>query len=380
MPAEDPLALPVPRDQLPAGLQRFADPAAPTPARAMAARGLVPVKGADLLSLLIQLTADSDATVRSTALKTFDEMPEGVLVSSSEGEMHPAFLHGLAGLLPRRLDVIDAIQDRVVRHRSVADETLVLIARSASEPVTETIALNQQRLLQVPKAVEALYHNRNTRTSTVDRLVELCARNGVDLTGVNGFKEHVEAIQGELIPEPTDEPLPSDHSFKEALAEDDDDPEAVERGRGIEEDEEKLKDKFRPLRYRIGKMSTSEKIRFAEVGNAAGRAILVREPRRIVAMAAVRNMTDVEATQAATSKEISEDVLRFIGFKKEWLAKYDIKRALVFNPKTPTGIALRFIAHMRDNDLKTLTKSRNVAAPIKAAANQRWQTKQKGRR
>ena len=99
-------------------------------------------------------------------------------------------------------------------------------------------------------------------------------------------------------------------------------------------------------------MTTSEKVRMAEVGNAAARAILVREPRRLVAMAAVRNMNEAEAAQAATSKEVAVDVLRFIGFKKEWLSHYEIKRSLVFNPRTPTGIALRFIQHMREHDLK----------------------------
>jgi len=49
--------LPIPIDAVPEPLRRFADPNGPTPARMMAARGMVPVKGGDLVLLLVQLTA-----------------------------------------------------------------------------------------------------------------------------------------------------------------------------------------------------------------------------------------------------------------------------------------------------------------------------------
>ena len=43
--------LPLPASELPETIRRFGDPAAPTPARSMAARGLVPVRGGDLVTL-----------------------------------------------------------------------------------------------------------------------------------------------------------------------------------------------------------------------------------------------------------------------------------------------------------------------------------------
>ena len=59
--------LPIPTDAVPERLRRFADPNGPAPARMMAARGMVPVKGGDLVLLLVQLTADSDAGVSQAA-------------------------------------------------------------------------------------------------------------------------------------------------------------------------------------------------------------------------------------------------------------------------------------------------------------------------
>ena len=52
--------LPVPLDQLPAPLSRFCNPQGPLPARLMAAKGLVPVKGTDLVTMLAQLSADAE--------------------------------------------------------------------------------------------------------------------------------------------------------------------------------------------------------------------------------------------------------------------------------------------------------------------------------
>jgi len=56
---------------------------------------------------------------------------------------------------------------------------------------------------------------------------------------------------------------------------------------------------------------------------------------------------------------------------------YDVKRALVFNPKTPVATSLQWLGHLRDNDLKTLAKSRGVPAPVKSAAQQRQLKKEK---
>ena len=53
-----PAPLPLPVDQIPTSIRRFCDPAAPGPARLMAARGMVPIKGGEQVMLLLQLSAD----------------------------------------------------------------------------------------------------------------------------------------------------------------------------------------------------------------------------------------------------------------------------------------------------------------------------------
>jgi hypothetical protein len=368
-------SLPLPAEELPEGLRKFVRADAPGPARMMAAKGLVPLKGADLVTVLVQLAASPEPQVAETATKTLEGVPPDVLHAACEAELHPAILDALS----RRFDRNEEALERIVPNRATAPATLVRIAARCSERMAELVATNQQRLLAAPEIIEALYKNRNTRMSTADRLVELAARNGVELKGIPAFKLHVEAIQGQLIFEATDEPLPSDLAFAEALAEDAADEEAIEHD--AVDGTEVVKASFQNLQNKIRDMLPSEKIRLATIGDAAARAILVRDTNRIVSHAAITSprMSETEVVRIAHSKEVPDDVLRIIGNKREWTRNYEIKRALLFNPKTPTGMAMGYLAHLRDNDLRALSRSRNVPMPIKTAAKQRLQLKQKGK-
>lgn len=358
--------LPIPLDAVPERLRRFADPNGPAPARMMAARGMVPVQGGDLVLLLVQLTADPDPGVSSSAGDTLNGLPETVLLPACEKDLHPAVFHEVA----RRFSTHEDVLARLAQNHAVADATIAAISAHCPERITEIISVNQQRLLGAPQIIEALYKNRNTRMSTADRLIELAARHGVELTGIPMFEELKKAIQGQLIPEAREAPLPSDDAFSNALAEDAD-RDAVERDKvdGTEE----TKEEFVPLQTKLRDMNIGEKIRMALLGNAAARSILVRDPNRVVAMAAIASpaMGESEAKNAAQSREVSEDVLRYIGKKREWLRSYEIKRSLCNNPKTPLALSMTFLAHLRRNDLRALSRSRGIPGPLKQAAKRR---------
>lgn len=358
--------LPIPLDDVPEGLRRFADPNAPGAAKMMAARGMVPVKGGDLVMLLAQLSADADPTVSKSAADTLEGLPENVLLPACTEALHPAVLHEIA----LRFLSNDEVLARLASNHAVADATIARISVRCPERITEIIAVNQQRLLGAPEIIEALYKNRNTRMSTADRLIELAARHEVELTGIPMFEELKKAVQGQLISEPSEEALPTDELFSNALAEDDEQ-DAVERDKfdGTEE----TKEEFVPLQSKIRSMNIGEKIRLALLGNGAARSILVRDPNRVVSMAAVASpaMGESEAKNAAQSREVSEDVLRYIGNKREWLRSYEIKRHLCNNPKTPIAISMTFLNHLRRNDLRALSRSRGIPGPLKQAAKRK---------
>ena len=358
--------LPIPIDAVPAQLQRFADPNGPAAARMMAARGMVPVKGGDLVLLLVQLTADVDPEVSKSAADTLEGLPDAVLLPACEQNLHPAVFHEVA----RQFSTHDEVLARLAQNHAVADATIAAMSAHCSERITEIISVNQQRLLGAPQIIEALYKNRHTRMSTADRLIELAARHEVELTGIPMFSELKKAIQGQLIPEASDEPLPSDNAFSNALDEDaDQDAVARDKIDGTEE----TKEEFVPLQTKLRSMNVGEKIRMALLGNAAARSILVRDPNRVVAMAAIASpaMGESEAKNAAQSREVSEDVLRYIGKKRDWLRSYEIKRSLCNNPKTPLALSMTFLAHLRRNDLRALSRSRGIPGPLKQAAKRR---------
>jgi hypothetical protein len=341
----------------------------------MAARGAVPIKGFEQVMLLLQLSADTDPALAKTASESLDKLPDNVLHPAAEGALAASFLDRLGEHFRERDDVLE----RLAANPALDAGSLEWIALRCSERVSERIAVNEQRLLSAPRVIEALYRNKNTRMSTADRLVELSARNGVVLD-LPTFEAHVAAIQGQLIPEPSDEPLPSDVDFATALVEDADDPEAVlPPAADAEVDEEEVKEKFLPLMMRIRRMTSSEKLRLAMVGNAAARAFLVRDKNKTVAHATISSpsMQEAEVLPIVRSKEVGEEIIRYIGNKREWTKRHEVKFALVFNVKTPVGMALRFISHLREDELKALSRSRNVSQPLKSAALQKIAAKEK---
>ena len=362
---ENHLTLPLSAEQLPEGIRRFCSPETPERARQLAAKGLVPAKGGDLVAVLLQLAVDASQAIAESARATLDGVPAAVLEAACDAPLHPAFLHALA----RRV-ADDTLLERIVGNAATAHDTVAEIARTCSERVCERVALDEQRVLAAPHIIEALYRNKHTRMSTIDRLIDLAVRNGVTVEGIPTFEAHAQAIAGQLIPEPTEEPPPGDAIFSEAVAADDEG-DAVEQDKA--EGTEEVRKKYKPLAFQIAQMNFGEKLRMTLIGNAAARSLLVRDSNKIIAMATIASpqVTEAEAAGVANSRQVSEEVLRFIGNKREWVGNYEIKTSLMFNPKTPIGISMKFLSHLLISDLRMLSKSRGIPAAIKTAAAQR---------
>ncbi len=120
----------------------------------------------------------------------------------------------------------------------------------------------------------------------------------------------------------------------------------------------------------IQKMTAPQKIKLALVGGKDARALLIHEASKMIATTVLDNprITIGEIEFFARSTNISEDVMRKIGTNGEWSKKISVVSALVNNPKTPVGISLAFVNRLSDRELGILEKSRNVPAPVRAAA------------
>ena len=369
--------------QLPVGAQRLLDPASPAPLRQMAARGIAPgLKPGDALTVLALLSEAADPALADLASATLRKLPPPLINGALGGPMQPGVLDVLGPLYARDMPVME----RVLTHPSILPGTVARIARAASEPVSELIATNEERLLAFPAIIEQLYLNKYTRMSTADRILELAVRNRIELTGIPAFKEAALAIANELIAEPTEEPTPDDLDFLAALntAEQtvigpDGDTHVLNPETGQEEAIEDV----RPLYVRWASMTGSQKIRMLTVGGGAERGTLlmmgVRDPNPLVSVAAVKSpgVSENEVTRISAMRNVTEEVLRIIANNREWTRSHLVKFNLVSNPRTPFAFAAKWIIHLRDAEVKALTRSKDVSGSVRTAAQQQLQRKAK---
>jgi hypothetical protein len=97
----------------------------------------------------------------------------------------------------------------------------------------------------------------------------------------------------------------------------------------------------------------------------------------MVAMAVIRSplMTDTEVVRAAGSRQISEDVIRYIANQRDFTKMYQVRLNLTQNPKCPLGFSLRFLPTLHAEDVKVLSKSKNIPSALAIAARKLVQTR-----
>jgi hypothetical protein len=125
-------------------------------------------------------------------------------------------------------------------------------------------------------------------------------------------------------------------------------------------------------------MSVPQRLKLAMKGSREQRAVLVRDPNRMIAAAVLSSpklaLTEVEAF--ARMANVSEDVLRTISMNRGWMRKLAVAAALVKNPKTPAAISLHLLPRMTQRDVKTLMTDRNVPESLRLNAKKMMQKQQ----
>ena len=124
------------------------------------------------------------------------------------------------------------------------------------------------------------------------------------------------------------------------------------------------------MQKQIQRMSMVDKIGCAMKGPKEARSILIRDSNREIALTVLKNpkLSDSEVEFYAASTNVAEEIPREIGKNREWCKKYSVVRALVFNPKTPVGIAVDKLSLVREKDLEFLSKSKNVSSAVRNGA------------
>jgi hypothetical protein len=136
-------------------------------------------------------------------------------------------------------------------------------------------------------------------------------------------------------------------------------------------------DDDRTALQRIAAMSPAQRLARAMKGTREERAILVRDPNRIVAVAVLSSpkISEAEVESIAKMANVSEDILRIIGHTRMWLKKYSIVSALAKNSKTPLGVSLTLLPRLLEREVKALSTDRNIPETLRVAARKRLSEK-----
>lgn len=386
---------PIALEALPDSLRRMVGPAAPAPLRLMAARGLAPLKPAEQVTALYQLSVDDDAQLRAVANDTTGKLPDKILSAALGETLEPRVVHFLAQHLQQRRGFFEPL----LLNRGTADDTVILLAHVAGERELEMIGTNEERILRCPDILTAMYLNKATRQSTVDRLVELCARNGVRPNGIPSFDDAAAAVLEQGPPAFDGQQFDIDAQMQAAQEEAETlnreaeakartegrataeviDEELGGPGRDLEDpDADKGKKKKEEKKVRIEDLPMTAKIRLAMTGNTFHRAILIRDTKKQVALAAVRSpaVTELEIQAWSANRALSEDVLRYIANSRTYLKDYQVKKNLCFNPKVPAALTMGLLQHLQLADLIKVSKSKNVPQNLVTTARRMVAQKQ----
>jgi len=341
---------------------RIVGPGAPREVQLAAARGALPLSGADLMTVLGFLCASPDAELKGEAVRTLRTLPAQILLPViDDPALHSRLLELLVNV---RLNEV-VLMERVIMHPQVSDAALRHLAERAEQPVLERLADNQRRL--TPEIMAAIVANPHAERALKFRLgwqEAATASPPADAAGQNGEAAVGDEGEQDIFPEAVDG-NPDD--IKEVPDE--------EIAARLQEAEAKGVSKYQM----VLELKVAEKIKIAMSGDKEWRKILIKDPNKLVHGAVLKNgrITEGEVLMVAKNKTSSDELVRIILLNRDWLKHYEIRKALVTHPKTPLPKALRFMGDLSLRDLKDLMRSRNVSNAISTTARKEVERKMK---
>jgi hypothetical protein len=124
---------------------------------------------------------------------------------------------------------------------------------------------------------------------------------------------------------------------------------------------------------RIMGMNVAQKMALAMKGTREERAILIRDPNKIVGVAVLSSpkLKESEVESIAKMTTISDELLRLIANTRAWTKNYAVVLALTKNPKTPLPVSMNLLVRLNDKDLRTLSTDRNIPDVLRITARKK---------
>ncbi len=339
---------------------------APPNVRLAAARGALPLDRPDLFRLLVSLSADPDEEIRTQACATLADWPREEMES-----------------MARDPSVDPAVLSFLVTHPETDDNLLALVLSNAATPVgalgeaarslnaerLDTLLLNQTLLIRHPELLDAVLANP--------------AATPLHRARVEEIRRHFLAPEESAAPAPATEPEPAvaepapPGTPREAGAREP--APAAPPGDAEDAPEAEAAAKKESVYERILKLNPIEKIALAQKGDKEERSLLIRDAKRSVQEAVINSpkITEREVEEIARMKNVSEEVLRRITMRRDWMRSYSIVLGLASNSKTPPGISTNLLPRLTTQDLKILVTDRNVPELVRRMARKNLEARTK---
>jgi hypothetical protein len=127
------------------------------------------------------------------------------------------------------------------------------------------------------------------------------------------------------------------------------------------------------ITQQLATMSFTDRLKAAMKGSREMRAILIRDPNKMIAAAVLSSpkVTQQEVESFARMANVTEDVLRIIGSNRAWMKNYSVASGLVRNPKTPLAMSLNLLGRLNERDVQMVAMDRNVPGALRIAARKR---------
>jgi len=124
---------------------------------------------------------------------------------------------------------------------------------------------------------------------------------------------------------------------------------------------------------KIAGLGVAQRMSLAMKGTKEERAILIRDPNKIVAVAVLSSpkLSETEVESFARMANVSEEILRIIAVTRAWVKNYAVVLALAKNPKTPVALSMNMLPRLTDRDLRQLSTDRNVPDVLRVTARKK---------
>ena len=331
--------------------------------RLLAARGLVPVPLEELVTLQVYLAGLDDSEISPVAAESLRQLDPQV-VAGVIADAPAEVVDFLAHNHPH-----PSVVEKVLQRRDVSRELLRELAAGLTEELQEILLLRQDAIVERPDILDALEGNEQLSSYAARRIAE--------------YRQHLVPSEGRrrrqrrVVEEVAVEEAPAEAEEPVELSEEMDESELDESELAEMAEELMQADGFSEVAIRT--LPVPIRMQLSRGAPRNLRQVLIRDPNPAVALSVLNNnaIPESELEQIASNRSVLDEVLEDISRNPRWMRKYRIVRALVSNPRTPVGLAVRLTGQLSVRDLRTLSRDRNVAEAVRATALRLYRIKLK---